>query len=90
MPLNFRGRKRHRASNIFNLQPREAPKIVSLKQRIGWLKFRNYAERALFNYLWNELVRVKQSTTNRDEQGAGTNAPRIVADVRDHRVLVAG
>src|SRR5687767_8124852 len=83
MMMNFRRSQCHRAPHIFYAQP------SSVEIR-GFLEFRDNAKRALRNHLRDELVSVKQSTANGDEQTARTGAPRVMADVRYYGVLVAG
>ena len=87
--MNFRRGQRHCAPHISHLNPGNSAWFDSPQHIAARFSFRDYAYCALLDYLWDKLVRVKQSTAHGDEQTAGTGATRIVADVGYHSVLNA-
>jgi len=76
MVLDLRRSKRHRATNVFDLQPRAVKTFWrrTLRQNSG---------SALLHHLRNEFVRIEQRPTNCGEEDAFTNTPRIVTYIRD-------
>src|SRR5689334_23499504 len=83
MMLDCGGGKRHRATNVGDLQPRAV-------EIIGGRTLGQHARRALVHDLRHELVRVEERTGDGGEQRSFTGATRIVADVSHLGRLVAG
>ena len=87
--VNFGCGQGHRAPYIFYLNPGEGSggEPPSRLQFCWRLEFRNDAHRTLLDHLRDKLVRVKQSTTDGNEQTPEAGTTRIVADIGYNRVL---
>ena len=81
--MNFRRRERHRATNIFNLDPSAA--------EIAWpFKFRDDAQRALLHHLRNEFMRIEQFAAHRNEQTSTLRLARVVGYIANQKFLAIG